>query len=53
MAKQILTPTEALAEKIAVGDLQEDAGQLATAQELDQLQTAIIEAPITWLPNEK
>ncbi len=43
MAEQILTPTEALVEKIAVGDLQKDAGQLATAHELDKLHTAIIE----------
>ena len=43
MAEQILTPTKALAEKITGGDLQEDAGQLATAQELDQLRAAIIE----------
>ncbi len=43
MAEQILTLTEALAEKIAVGDLEEDEGQLATAQELDKLHTAIIE----------
>ena len=33
MAEQILTPTEALAEKITGGDLQEGKGQLATAQE--------------------
>ena len=43
MAEQILTPTKVLAEKITGGDLQEDAGQLATAQELDQLRAAIIE----------
>ncbi len=42
MAERILKPTEALAEKIAVGDLQEDAGQLATAKKLDQLRAAII-----------
>ncbi len=43
MAEQILKPTEALTEKIAVGDLQGDAGQLVVAQELDHLRTAIIE----------
>ena len=43
MAEQILKPTEALTEKIAVGDLQEDSGQLAIAQELNQLRAAIVE----------
>ena len=47
MAEQILTPTEILAEKIAVGDLEEDAGQQATAYELDKLHTSIIECQST------
>ena len=45
MAEKILKLTEAITEKIAVGDLQKDAGQLAVAQELDQLRATIIESP--------
>ena len=51
MVEQPLTPTQVLARKIDAGDLQEDAGQQATAQELDLLRAAIIDWQSRgWLP---
>ena len=52
MAEQSLIPSKALAQRVAAGDLQEDAGQYTTACQLDQLRAAIIDQQSHgWLRN--
>ena len=43
MAEKSLIPSKALAQRVAAGDLQEDAGQYTTACQLDQLRAEIID----------
>ena len=52
MAEQSLIPSKALAQRVAAGDLQEDAGQYTTACQLDQLRAVIIDQQSHgWLRN--